>query len=74
MKKKYIDDFFDDAETVKSLRFRTFWLKHPSTLKYSPYKTLSKFKLVHIFVPGLSSVRHVQYVSTSGISIEPVNN
>jgi hypothetical protein len=25
--RKYVDDFFNDAETVKSFRFRTFWLK-----------------------------------------------
>jgi hypothetical protein len=64
-----IDDFFDDAETVKSFKFRTFCLKQPSAPKYSPYKTLSKFELAHFFVPGLSLVRHVQCVYTFGIGI-----
>jgi hypothetical protein len=40
--RKNIDDFFDDTETVKSLRYRSFWLKKPSASKDSPYKTLSK--------------------------------
>jgi hypothetical protein len=71
--RKNIDDFFDDAETVKSFRFRTFWLKYPPPAKYSPYKTLSKFELAHFFVPGLSSVRHMQYICTGGIGIKPVN-
>jgi hypothetical protein len=38
--RKNIDDFFDDAETVKPIRFRTSWLKKPKTPKYIPYKTL----------------------------------
>jgi hypothetical protein len=58
---KNVDDFFDDTESVKSFRFRTFWFnkkkqKH-STPKYSPYKILSKFELEHFFVFELSSVR-----------------
>jgi hypothetical protein len=71
---KNIDDLFDFAESMKSLGFRTFWLKKPSAPKYSPYKTLSKFELAHFSVLGLHSVRHVQYVSTNGIGIEPLNS
>jgi hypothetical protein len=78
MRKKYIDAFFDVTETVKSFRFRTFWLKKSSAPKYSSYKTLSKFELAQFFgfffVSGLNSVRHVQYVCTSEIGIEPVNS
>jgi hypothetical protein len=40
--RKNIDNFFDDAETVKSFRFRSLWLKKPSALKYitlqNPFK------------------------------------
>jgi hypothetical protein len=42
--------------------------------KYSPYKTLLKFELAHFFEPGLSLVRHVQYVYTSGIGIKPLSS
>jgi hypothetical protein len=41
--------FFSDAETVKSFRFQTFWQKKPSTPKYNPFKTLSKFELAQFF-------------------------
>jgi hypothetical protein len=71
---KNIDDFFDDTETGKSFRFRTFWLKKRSAPKYSPNKTLPKFELAHFFVSVLSSVRHVQYVCTNGIGFKPVNS
>jgi hypothetical protein len=71
---KNIDDFFDDTETVKSFIFRTFLFMKPSALKYSPYKTLSKFELTQFLAFGLPSVRHVQYVCINGIGIEPVNS
>jgi hypothetical protein len=55
-----IDDFFEDTETVKSLRFFLFfWLKKPSAQKYRPYKTFAKFELAYHFASGLRSVKHV---------------
>jgi hypothetical protein len=70
---KNVDDFFDDAEILKSIRFRTFCLKKHSDQKYSPYKTLSKFELAQ-FVFGWSSVRHVQYACTKGKDIEAIDS
>jgi hypothetical protein len=70
--RKTIEDFLDDAETIKSFRFRSFWLKKPSAQKYISNKSLSKFE--HCFVSGLSSVRHVLYVCISEIGIEPINS
>jgi hypothetical protein len=68
------DDFFDDAETVKSFRFETVWLKQPSAQKCSPYKNPFKIWTGTFFERGLSSVRHVQFVCTSEIGIGPVNS
>jgi hypothetical protein len=46
---KINDGISDKRETVKSLEFTTFGLKKFSTIKYSPYETLSKFKFKNFF-------------------------
>jgi hypothetical protein len=71
---KNVDDFFDDTKTMKSFRFRTFWLTKPSTPKYSSLKTFQNLNR-HIFVVSeLNSVRHTQYVCTNGIGVQSFNS